>query len=151
MVNHFHQAHNQDYVKLSFMMGCSADNFSCLQTWQQRHSWIPNRMKGIGLQQLCNQGGHLGILKTTENIKGYFYWPGYKQDLQAWISSCQQCQRHNPPQPVPRAALGTIKTTSFEKRSWNIMGSLSTSSKEYQYILVVTYLLTQQVISSVCN
>ena len=68
-------------------------------------------MKGIELQQLCNQGGHLGIFRTTENVKAHFYWPGYEQDVQAWISSCQQYQGHNPPQPVPGAALETIKTS----------------------------------------
>ena len=67
-------------------------------------------MKDIVLQQLHNQGGHLGIFKTTENIKARFYWPGYEQDIQTWISSCQQCQRRSPPQPGPRAPLGIIKT-----------------------------------------
>ena len=107
---------------------------------------IPDSMKDIVLQQLHNQGGHLGISKTTENIKARFYWPGYEQDIQAWISSCQQCQRRNPPQPVPRAPLGTIKTTHpFEKLSWDIMGPLPTSSKGYQYILVVTDLFSKWV------
>ena len=107
---------------------------------------IPDSMKDIMLQQLHNQGGHLGIFKTTENIKARFYWPGYEKDTQTWISSCQQCQRHNPPQPDRRAPLGTIKTSHpFEKLSWDIMGPLPTSSKGYQYILVVTDLFSKWV------
>ena len=103
-------------------------------------------MKDIVLQQLHNQGGHLGVFKTTENIKAQFYWPGYEQDIQTWISSCQQCQRRNPPLPGPRAPLGTIKTNHpFKKLSWDIMGPLPTSSKGYQYILVVTDLFSKWV------
>ena len=71
---------------------------------------------------------------------------GYEQDIQTWISFCQQCQRHNPPQPGPRAPLGTVKTNHpFEKLSWDIMGLLPTSSKGYQYILVVTDLFSKWV------
>ena len=78
---------------------------------------IPDSMKDIVLRMLHDQGGYLGIFKTTENIKARFYWPGYEQDIQTWISSCQQCQRRNPPQPVPRAPLGTIKSSHPLKNS----------------------------------
>ena len=107
---------------------------------------IPDSMKDTMLQQLHDQAGHLGISKTTEKVKARFYWPGYEQDIQNWISSCQQCQKRNPPQPAPRAPLGTIKTSHpFEKLSWDIMGPLPTSSKGYQYILVVTDLFSKWV------
>ena len=43
---------------------------------------IPDSMKDTVLQQLHNQAGHLGISKTTENVKAHFYWPVYEQDIQ---------------------------------------------------------------------
>ena len=145
MVNHSHHTHHQDYVRKAFIH----EGLLCRQFRQSSNLGIktqlviPDSMKDIVLQMLYDQGGHLGIFKTTENIKARFYWPG---DIQTWISSCQQCQRRNPPQPVPRAPLGTIKSSHpFEKLSWDIMGLLPTSSKGYQYILVVTDLFSKWV------
>ena len=70
---------------------------------------IPDNMKDTVLQQLHDQAGHLGISKTTEKVKARFYWPGYEQDIQNWISYCQQCQKCNPPQPAPRHHWGQSK------------------------------------------
>jgi len=84
---------------------------------------IPDSMKDTVLYQLHNQADHMGISKTTAKVKTHFYWPGYEQDIQDWISLCEQCQKRNPPQPTPKAPLGTIKANHpFEKLSWDIMG-----------------------------
>ena len=36
-----------------------------------------------------------------------FYWSGYQQDIEKWVRACQSCQKRNPPQPVPKAPMGT--------------------------------------------
>ena len=54
-------------------------------------------MKDIVLQQLITkEATYVGIFKTTENIKACFYWPGYEQNIQTWISSCQHARGVTP-------------------------------------------------------
>ena len=56
------------------------------------------------------------IFKKTENVKACFYRLRHEQDIQNWISSCQQCQKRNLSQPAPKAHIGTIKAKHpFEK------------------------------------
>ena len=99
---------------------------------------VPNTMKDVVLNQLHDQAGHLGVHKTTEKVKERFYWPGYEQDIENWVHACQPCQKRNPPQPVPKAPMGTIRTHHpFQKISWDIMGPLPVSSKGHKYIFVV--------------
>ena len=77
---------------------------------------IPLNLKETVLKQLHDHAGHLGVRKTTSKIRERFYWPGYEQDIEAYIRESEQCQRRNPPNPRPIAPLGTIKTTEpFEK------------------------------------
>ena len=96
--------------------------------------------------QLHNYSGHLGIHKTIEKIKQRFYWPGYEHDIRAWVQQCPECQRRNPPQPLPCAPMGGITANRpFEKISWDIMGPLPMSSKGNRYILVITDLFSKWV------
>jgi len=107
---------------------------------------VPSSMRDIVLNQLHNQAGHLGTHKTAEKVKERFFWPGYEQDIENWVRACQSCQKHNPPQPTPKAPMGTIKACHhFEKISWDIMGSLSASSRGHKYILVITDMFSKWV------
>ena len=107
---------------------------------------VPSSMRDTVLNQLHNKADHLGIHKTTERIKERFYWPGYEEDIVNWVHTCQPCQKHNPPQPLPQAPLGTIKARHpFEKISWYIMGPLPATSRGYKYILVITDMFSKWV------
>ena len=107
---------------------------------------IPTYMKATILKQLHDNTGHLGLRKTTDRVKERFYWPGYEQDIEAWMRECQECQQRNTSQPKPQAPLGTIKANSpFETISWDIMGPLPTSSTGKKYILVVTDIFSKWV------
>ena len=100
------------------------------------------------LKQLHKDSGHLAVYRTTEKVKERFYWPGYEADIERWVKDqeCQQCQKHNPPQPQPRAPLSLIKCGyPFDVISWDIMGPLPTSTKGNKYILVVTDLFSKWV------
>lgn len=100
---------------------------------------LPASLKKKVLEQLHDHSGHLGIRKTTENIKQRFYWPGYESDIEMYVKECRQCQQRNPQQPRQHAPLGTITASyPFEKVSWDIMGPLPTTSAGNKYILVVT-------------
>ena len=62
------------------------------------------------------------------------------------MHACQLCQKRNPPQPVPQAPMGTIRTHHpFQKISWDIMGPLPVSSKGHKYILVITDMFSKWV------
>ena len=107
---------------------------------------VPKGHVKIILEKLHNESGHLGVQRTTEKVKERFYWPGYEMDIQNWVQECQQCQKHNPPQPHPLAPLGSIKCTyPFDVISWDIMGPLPLSTKGHKYILVITDLFSKWV------
>ena len=107
---------------------------------------IPSDMKATVLHQLHDNTGHLGLRKTMENVKERFYRPRYELDIEECVRECQQCQQRNTPQPKPQVPLETIKASHpFEKISWDIVGSLPTSSKGNKYILVVTDIFTKWV------
>ena len=46
--------------------------------------------------------GHLGIAKTLQRVRKRFYRPGVKGDVEAWVSSCDQCQKRKGPKQKHR-------------------------------------------------
>lgn len=63
-------------------------------------------------------GGHLSALKTYEKIRRTFYWVNMKDDVEAYVKSCDACQRAkrrttkppgaNVPFPIPEAPFEII-------------------------------------------
>ena len=51
-------------------------------------------------------GGHLGKDKTIEQVKRRFYWPGMDDDIAAYVTSCDACQRNKPSQ---QATMGLLQ------------------------------------------
>lgn len=49
---------------------------------------VPTSMRDNVMVQLHNQAGHLGMHKTLEKVKEWFYWPGYELDVENWVRSC---------------------------------------------------------------
>jgi Integrase zinc binding domain len=37
---------------------------------------------------------HFGALKTLQRIEVHFFWPGLKNDVDNYVSSCIACKRH---------------------------------------------------------
>ena len=97
---------------------------------------IPNTLIPSVLQQLHNQGGHLGVQKTPGKVKERYYWPDYEFDITSWSKHCQQ---RKPQSQTHQAPLGTITSDyTFEKLSWDIMRPLPMSSVGNRHILVIT-------------
>ena len=91
------------------------------------------------LQQLRNQGGHLGVKKTLGKVKERYYWPGNESDVTSCIRECRHYQQRKPPSQTQQASLGTITSDyTFEKLPWDIMGPLPLSSMGNHYIVVIT-------------
>ncbi|XP_068069442.1 uncharacterized protein isoform X2 [Danio rerio] len=83
--------------------------------------------------------GHLGVRKTIERIKKYFYWPGLKADVVQYCKSCPECQLvslHHPPR-VPLQPLPLI-STPFERLGMDIVGPVEKSSLGNRFLLVIT-------------
>ena len=62
------------------------------------------------------------ILKQLHKYSGHFvFWPGYESAVEQWIKECVGCQQRNPPQPHPKAPLGTIVAENpFQKIAWGL-------------------------------
>ena len=107
---------------------------------------IPEALKGVVLQQLHNQSGHLRFHKTLQKIKERFYWPGYESDTATWIQECQACQKRNQPQPAQQAPLEAVTSNRpFKKLSWDIMGPLPVTSNGNKYMVVITDIFSKWV------
>ena len=59
------------------------------------------------LQQLHDNGGHLGITKTLDKIHSCFYRPGYESDTEQWTREGVKCQQRKDLQPAYLSPLGT--------------------------------------------
>lgn len=59
--------------------------------------------------------GHLGTDKTIEQVKRRFYWPKMDADIEAYVTSCDECQRNKPSQ---RATMGLMQPLPIPDRPW---------------------------------
>ena len=90
-------------------------------------------MEKIVLQQLHDHAGHLGVRRTTENVKERFYWPGYESDIEKWVHECHQCQKHKPPQVLLNTTISSKYIRHYSSvnaanthsiNHWNVTGAL---------------------------
>ena len=68
---------------------------------------LPRKLRREVLRQLHDSktAGHLGRDKTTEAVRGRFYWPGLKGDVAGWCKKCLVCARRKPGSGRERAQL----------------------------------------------
>ena len=64
---------------------------------------IPESLRSFFITQAHDSAlaGHQGILKTEEQIKERFFWPGLEQDLRDHLRHCQTCQATSTKDVVP--------------------------------------------------
>ena len=55
---------------------------------------------------------HAGIIKTYDNAKQLYYWHGMKNEIEDVVSSCEECTRMLPSQPLE------TKIPTFASRPW---------------------------------
>ena len=82
--------------------------------------------------------GHIGILKTQIKIQKFAYWVGWKNDVEKFILTCENCARYFRGKPVRRAPLQiALVGESFERVALDITGPHPRSRKGNVWILTI--------------
>ena len=62
--------------------------------------------------------GHFGRVKTLERVRRHYYWPGMEQTIDAYIKSCDRCQRFK---HRTHKAHSTAKSYKVPDYPWQVM------------------------------
>ena len=82
-------------------------------------------------------GGHLGVAKTIHRARQRFYWPGIRGDIEAWVASCEVCQRRKITHQKHRTPMKIWPASQpFFHISCDILGPLPISNG-FKYILMI--------------
>lgn len=98
-------------------------------------------------------GGHLGALKTYEKARRSFYWVNMKADVEAYVKSCEACQRAKrrttkpPGVNVPYA----IPENPFEVIAMDMKSGLPMTARGNNAYWVVVCKLTRRAHIIPCN
>lgn len=100
------------------------------------------------LQQMHNSviSGHFGRKKTKGKTLQLFYWFEIREDIDIWITKCDQCERKKMSSRKSKAPMGAIRTgVPFACLATDILGPLPITERQNRYILVVTDKFTKLV------
>ena len=81
---------------------------------------------------------HFGVTKTLQRIESHFYWPTMNADVQTYVKSCFQCQRHSRKSKLDRVPIEPVARSrvSFDQVNIDLIGPLSPkSSSGHEYVL----------------
>ena len=83
--------------------------------------------------------GHVGVVKTIENVKRRFFWAKMNQDIKAYVTTCYQCQINKASNQLPSGLLQplAIPNRSWEQVSMDFIMPLPKSKAGHDAILVV--------------
>uniref|UniRef100_A0A1I8F2P9 Integrase_H2C2 domain-containing protein n=1 Tax=Macrostomum lignano TaxID=282301 RepID=A0A1I8F2P9_9PLAT len=103
---------------------------------------IPRQLRQDLLQLLHDDpaSGHLGTERTLARVVSRAWWPGLKDDVQHWVSSCEVCQRRKVPHQHQRAPLqiNTVPSAPWEMVQVDIKGPLPETEAGLRYIICFT-------------
>jgi hypothetical protein len=97
--------------------------------------YVPNHLKSLVTTQYHDQLGHMGVQKTFENIKKWYYWPNLYKDINDYVTTCVTCQtrsKYNIKQPLQET---DFPPYPFAKVSLDISGPYSTTFSGNKYIV----------------
>lgn len=89
---------------------------------------IPATRRPLVLQHFHDSfvGGHRGRDKTIERLERRYFWTSMRRDVNAYVESCDACQRRKSPTHARTSAHRPFRPIISRRRS-----SLSTSSARY--------------------
>ena len=122
-----------EWDKLKF----SPDGILMRQCVNKSQVILPSALCPLVIRELHNNMGHLGIERVLCLAQDRFYWPHMKQYIEHYVTRVCDCLKQRKPQHQPRAKLQPIITSApSELLSVDYVHS-ETSSRSYEYILVV--------------
>jgi hypothetical protein len=89
-------------------------------------------------------GGHGGRFKTTQHLRGEFWWPGMDADIDRHVATCVRCQaatNKNTTNPPPLVPLPEPRGPN--RRVHCDLGPVRSSTKKNKYVKVVTDAFTK--------
>ena len=91
-------------------------------------------------------GGHLGITRTTKELRRRFYWPGLQNDVRTWCRWCITCAKRKPSHGRHRATLKQEAATApMERIAIDILGPLPKTISGNEYVMVACDYFTKWV------
>ncbi|MES9884237.1 MAG: RNase H-like domain-containing protein, partial [Sedimenticola sp.] len=128
------------------------DNGILYHLWDQRARKIPKplRMKRqlavpttlrLEILENCHDsvtgGAHQGFDRTYTTVSSSYYWPRMYTQIKDYVKSCTQCQQAKRPVQPTKAPLHPLPSVAtFERWHIDILGPLTKTSDNYQYILL---------------
>lgn len=96
--------------------------------------------------------GHLGITKTKKAVESRFWWPTWKKDTKAYVTTCHSCQANKRMQSKPA---GLLKPLPVPEHLWQSVGMdfivrLPTTQRGHDAILVFVDRLSKMVHLAPC-
>jgi hypothetical protein len=119
------------------------------ETWQEVHQVVipqKHRKEVLKLAHENPLSGHLGVNKTVDRIRRYFYWPRLQADVQAFCKVCHTCQvAGKPNENIPVAPLKPIPVIGepFQKIIVDCVGPLPKSKSGHEYLITIMCVATR--------
>lgn len=91
------------------------------------------------LVQKCHVGqGHQVWKGVYARLKGEFWWPGLKKDIEEWCKGCQDCQLHQRDDLTMKVPMQVMETDLAPLSRWGIdfIGPLPPTEKGNKWIIV---------------
>ncbi|TYJ52350.1 hypothetical protein B9479_007044 [Cryptococcus floricola] len=106
-------------------------------------------LKDIILHDLHDSptAGHLGVNKTVDSVSRRYFWPSMSRDIQAYVRSCQACQRNKSSNQGPT---GLLRPLPIPPHRWHTVtmdfaGPFPASgSQRHDMVMVVVDKLTKR-------
>lgn len=88
---------------------------------------------------------HLGVTKTLKMLERFFWWPSMRADVEAYVRTCDSCQRVKPRNHSPAGLLMPlpIPERPWESISMDFITCLPLTAKGFDTIMVVVDRLTK--------
>ena len=83
-------------------------------------------------------GGHLGVVRTREQLRQRVYWPGWSRDVDLFVKACEPCARFHRGKAPKKGMLHPMMASSvWETIGIDLTGPYPRSSNGFKYILTV--------------
>lgn len=116
----------------------------------QARLWVPLTMT-LELVRSAHDdvtSAHLGIAKTLERLRRYYFWPGMSTDVYHYVSNCETCKMSKAPNRTLRPTMGDqiVVDRPFQRLCVDLIGPYPRSKSGNLMALVVLDAFTKFVL-----